>query len=182
MTNKFLCLLSVKRKFPRCVCNSLSRPKKNISSTQFGSRFSVDYKFFAGGGNPPPKKNMPVINTGPTPYSCAGGAVGARSVYDVVAQCCSVCHVRSAGWSSNAALISRTRACTSQNLVDCIGRHAVPRTDSSRQHTSRRVTASLSYRNTSAHDRPYSTPPIGGVNASATLEGTRKASRSSCDE
>jgi len=125
---------------------------------------------------------MPGINTGPTPYSCAGGAVGARSVYDVVAQCCSVCHVRSAGWSSNAALISRTRACTSQNLVDCIGRHAVPRTDSSRQHTSRRVTASLSYRNTSAHDRPYSTPPISGVNASATSEGTRKASRSSCDE
>jgi len=44
MTNNFRCLLSIKRKSTWYICNSLSRPKKKIQSTQSGSRLAAPAK------------------------------------------------------------------------------------------------------------------------------------------
>ena len=55
-TNNFLCLLSIKRKFPWYICNSVA--EKTIYSTQFCSSLSGGkiISFLGGGEFPPPQK------------------------------------------------------------------------------------------------------------------------------
>jgi len=60
MANNFPCLLSIKRKFPSRICNSLFRLKKRFIAHNLGA-FWGNCKFW-GGANSPPK--MPIINTG----------------------------------------------------------------------------------------------------------------------
>jgi len=50
MTNDFLCLLSIRRKFLWYIYNSLSQPKKDLEYTIIGSRLGEEFL-------PPPKKN-----------------------------------------------------------------------------------------------------------------------------
>jgi len=48
MTNNFLRLLPIKRRFPWYISHSLSRPEKKIQRTQFGSRLGELYFFWVG--------------------------------------------------------------------------------------------------------------------------------------
>ena len=81
MTNNFLCLLSINRKFPWYICDSLPRPKKRLRAHNLAAVFfGGECKFFFGGEVPHPKK-MPEINTdsrGLNAYSIGKGSSHTR--------------------------------------------------------------------------------------------------------